>query len=207
MLESVLTFLAALTQTRLHLGIVALEVVVHDVEVLKGRELVVCRQWRLDKELNLATAGAQPVTRVDAQLLAHALDHSAYLGLEILRIVDYVEVRMTNPGSRSLIVEFAGEFHAFRTTCVLFRGVEFFGAIRRRHHVDDLVVPVEWIMLSVLESKQVSLVIHHTKTRFETEYSLNYGFITKYYHKVKISMHLILEISFVSFSKHEYLNF
>jgi len=124
----------------LHLGIVALEIIMHDVEVLERRKLAVRRQRRLHEELDFAAAGAQPVAGIDAQFLAHALDHPADFRLKILRIVDNVKVRVAHPGGRGLVVELASELDTLRATRVFLCGIEFLGAIRSRNHMDDLVV-------------------------------------------------------------------
>lgn len=136
------TFLTTFSQPGLHVGCFALEVVVYDVEVLERRELAVLRKWTLDEELDLAAARPQAIAGVDAQLLAHALDHSANFRVEVLTIVDYVEVRMTDPGGRGVVVELAGELDALRTACVILRRVELLGPVRCGHHVNYLVVAV-----------------------------------------------------------------
>lgn len=114
----------------------------HDIEVLERRELAVRRQRCCHEELDLATAGAQPVAGVDAQFLAYAFDHPADFRLEILRVVDNVEVRVAHPGSRGLVVELASELDTLGPTRVFLRGVELLGAVRGRNHVDDLVVSI-----------------------------------------------------------------
>lgn len=113
----------------------------HDVEILERREFAVRRQRCYHEELDLAAAGAQSVSGVDAQFLAHALDHPTDFGLEILRVVDDVEVRVANPGGGGLVVELARKFDTLGATRVFLRGVELLGAVRGRNHVDDLVVP------------------------------------------------------------------
>lgn len=113
----------------------------HDVEVLERRELAIRRQRRHHKELDLAAAGPQPVAGVDAQFLAHALDHPTDFRLEILRIVDNIEVRVADPGGSGLVVELASEFDTLGATRVFLRRVELLGAVRSRDHVDNLIVP------------------------------------------------------------------
>lgn len=115
----------------------------HDVEVLERRELAVRWQRCLHEELDLAAASAQPVAGVDAQFLAHALDHPADFSLKILRVVDNVEVRMTHPGGRGLVIELASELDTLGATRVFLCGVKLLGAVRGRNHVDDLIVPGE----------------------------------------------------------------
>lgn len=112
----------------------------HNVKVLERRKFAVGRQRRFDEELDFTAAGAQPVADIDAQLLTHALDHTADFRFEILRVIDHVEVRMTDPGSRGFVVELASDLDAFRATRVILSGIKFLRSVRRRDHVDDLVV-------------------------------------------------------------------
>ena len=114
----------------------------HDVKVLEGRERRVGRQGPVDEELDLAAAGAQTIARVDAELLAHAFDHTADLALEVLRVVDHVEVGMAYPRRGGLVVEVASQLDALGAARVVLRRVELLGAVGRRHHVDYLVVTI-----------------------------------------------------------------
>lgn len=113
-----------------------------DVKVLERRELGVRRQWTFDEELDLSATRPQSVAGVDAQFLTHAFDHATDFRLEVLRVVYHVEVRMPNPGCGRFVIEFSGQLNAFRPTRVFFRRVEILGAVCRRNHVDDLIVPV-----------------------------------------------------------------
>lgn len=82
----------------------------YDVEILEGREQRVRGQRTPDQKLVLPRPGQQSVPGVDAQLLADAVDHAAYLPLEIGRIVDDVEIWVAYPGGGGLVIELPGEF-------------------------------------------------------------------------------------------------
>lgn len=103
--------LAALAQAHLRLAHVALQVVVHHVEVLEGRELRVGRQRRLHEELALLRVDVESVAGVDADLLAHARDQAVHLLVEVRRVVDHVEVRVADPRRRRVVVQLPRQLH------------------------------------------------------------------------------------------------
>lgn len=64
--------LAALAQPHLRLAEVALQVIMHDVEILEGRKLRVGEEGGFDEELPLLGVDVQSVSGVEADALAHA---------------------------------------------------------------------------------------------------------------------------------------
>lgn len=88
------------------------------VKVLKRWELVVAWQWSRDEELEFTRCAQQAVTRVNAQFLANTLNHTIDFGFEIRRVVDHVEIGMTDPGGCSSIVQLTCMINTFRATRV-----------------------------------------------------------------------------------------
>lgn len=105
--------LAALPQPHLRLAEVALQVVVHDVEVLERGELAVGGEGRLDEELALLGVDVEPVAGVDADPVAHAGEQAVHLLVEVGGVVDHVEVRVADPRGRRVVVQLPRELHAF----------------------------------------------------------------------------------------------
>lgn len=111
--------LSTLAKPDLRFTEITLQVVVNDIEVLEGRELGVGDERRLDEELALLGVDVEPVAGVDADLLAHARDQPVHLLVEIGGVVDHVEVWVTDPCRRRVVVELPGQFHAFRPASVI----------------------------------------------------------------------------------------
>lgn len=111
--------LAALAQPHLRLAHVALQVVVHNVEVLERGELRVGDERRLDEELALLRVDVEAVAGVDADLLADARDEPVHLLVEVCGVVDDVEVRVPDPGRGRVVVQLARQFHALGPACVV----------------------------------------------------------------------------------------
>lgn len=108
---SFLTFLSPLPQPDLAVR-VGLKIVMHDLEVLEGRENRIIRQRTLDEELEFPRVLEQSVSGVDAHLLAHCPDHASHFAFEIRRVVYDVEVRVADPCCRRVVVQFTRKFYA-----------------------------------------------------------------------------------------------
>uniref|UniRef100_A0A8D8HG42 (northern house mosquito) hypothetical protein n=1 Tax=Culex pipiens TaxID=7175 RepID=A0A8D8HG42_CULPI len=91
--------LATFPQPSLHARTSRLQIVVDNFKVLERWEQRVHRQLR-NQKLDLLGRGQQPVPGIDTKLLAHALNHTIDLVFEIRRVVDYIKVRMADPGRR-----------------------------------------------------------------------------------------------------------
>lgn len=112
-------FLATFAKPDLRFTEITLQVVVYDVEVLERRELGVGNERRLDKELALLGVDVEPVAGVDAYLLADAGDQPVHLLVEVSGVVDHVEVWVTDPCRRRVVVELSSQFHPFRPAGVI----------------------------------------------------------------------------------------
>jgi len=65
-------------------GQTGLQVVVHNVKVLELGERLFRRQRALDQELALPRVHLQPITGVDAQLVAHTLQYQKFTFQKII---------------------------------------------------------------------------------------------------------------------------
>jgi len=108
-----MTVLPALSQARLDTLTARLQVVMHNIEVLKRWEALIDRQWSTDEELELPRGAQQTIAGVDAQLLADALNHPIDFRLEISGVVDDVKVGMSDPGGCRTVVQVTGQVNAF----------------------------------------------------------------------------------------------
>lgn len=77
----------------------------YDVEVLKRRELCVGDEWVFNEELALLRVDVEPVAGVDADPLADARDEPVHLLVEVGGVIDHIEVRVTYPGGRCVVVQ------------------------------------------------------------------------------------------------------
>lgn len=111
--------LTALSQPHLRFAEVALQVVVHHVEVLERRELRVGHERRLDEELALLGVDVEAVAGVDADPVAHAREQAVHLLVEVGGVVDHVEVRVADPGGGRVVVQLPRELDAFRSARVV----------------------------------------------------------------------------------------
>lgn len=71
-----------------------------------------------------AGCGLQTVANVDAQFLAHRLNHAVHLGLEVGGVVNDIEVGMAHPGSCRLVVEFPGQIDALRAAGMVLQRIK-----------------------------------------------------------------------------------
>lgn len=111
--------LTTLAEPDLCLADIALQVIVNDIEVLERWELRVWSDRRLDEELALLGVDIEPVTGVNANPLAHAVDEPVHLQVEVGRVVDDIEVRMTDPRGSRIVIQFPRQLHAFRSAGVI----------------------------------------------------------------------------------------
>lgn len=73
----------------------------------------------------------QPVTGIDPQLLTDGIDHPVHFRFEISRIVDHVEIRMSNPSRRGFVIQLAGQVDPFAPANVVLCRIKFLGAVCR----------------------------------------------------------------------------
>lgn len=111
--------LPSLTQPDLRFTQIALQVVMHDIEVLERGEFRVGLEGYFDEELALLGVDVEPVSGVDADFLADAGDEAVHLLVEIAGVVDHVEVGMADPRRGRVVVQLSRELHAFGTASVV----------------------------------------------------------------------------------------
>lgn len=143
-------FLTALAKPDLRFTEIALQIVVDDIEVLEGRKLGIRNKWELDEELALLRVDIETVAGVDADLLADASDQSVHLLVEVCRVVDHVEVRVTDPCCGCVVVELPGQLYPLGSTGVIL--------------VTKQTIIIDENFINSLDLRQVQKISTETKT-------------------------------------------
>ncbi len=157
-----MSILSSFPQACLNSLTAGLKIMMHHVEVLKRRELIVAWQWTRYQEFDFTRSTQQAISSVDSQLLANTFNHSIDFCFKICWIVNHVKVWMANPSGCSFVVQFTSMFNTFRATWVFLENefkfnkswnsflhvlanlsrVKFFRSNSGSDHVNNLIVAI-----------------------------------------------------------------
>ena len=96
----------------------------------------------LTQKFELFGGNFEPITSLQVQALANGWDQSDDFVFKVRRVVDDIEVGMSDPGGGSFRVQFLSQRDILGPGIMLMGRVELFRALGRRHHVHDLIVAI-----------------------------------------------------------------